>query len=136
MDEESDIAAIKNTLIEYAQAVNTGDFDLYMSCWADNGVQMPPDSLARVGKEQIREHMKSVFDEMNIDVTITSIDDAKVSGDLGFTRARYILTAVPKTGEEVFYAPPEGKALSLYERQSNGSWRMVYDCYNSSPPST
>jgi uncharacterized protein (TIGR02246 family) len=136
MDNESDIAAIKDVLKEYAKSVNTGNLDLYMSRWADDGVQMPPDALARVGKEQIREHMKSVFDEMKIEVTITSFEDAKVYGDLGFTRCNYILNAIPKGGEEVFYAPPDGKALTLYERQSDGSWKMLYDCYNSSPPST
>jgi uncharacterized protein (TIGR02246 family) len=136
MDKESDISAIKNTMKQYVKGVNTGDFDLYMSCWADNGVQMPPDTLAKVGKEQIREHMKSVFDQMNMEVTTLSFEDVNVYGDLGFTRCNYRLEATPKAGEEVDYAPPEGKVLTLYERQSDGSWKMVYDCYNSSPSPT
>jgi len=27
-----------------------------------------------------------------------------------------------------------GKALTLYQRQSDGSWKIIYDCYNSSVP--
>ena len=133
MNNNNDIAAIKDVLNQYAKVYNTGDFDIWKSFWADDGVQMPPDALARVGKKQIQEHMKSVFDEMNLEVTITSIEDAKVSGDLGYTRCNYKLVATPKAGVKVDYAPPYGKALTLYERQSDGSWKIVYDCYNSSP---
>jgi len=133
---ESDIAAIKDVLNQYVKGVNSGDFDFYMSCWADHGVQMPPDALARVGKEQIRAHMKSVFDEMNMEVTTLSFEDVKVYGDLGYTRCNYRLVVTPKSSEEVDYAPPDGKTLTLYERQSDGSWKIVYDCYNSSPSPT
>jgi ketosteroid isomerase-like protein len=73
---------------------------------------------------------------MNLEVTTLSFEDAKVYGDLGFTRCNYRLDATPKAGEEVDYAPPDGKALTLYERQSDGAWKMVYDCYNSSPSPT
>lgn len=91
MDEErnSDITAIKETLSQYAVGFNTGDFDLWISLWADDGVQMPPDTPVRIGKEQIREGMKSAFDQMNLEIAITSIDEARVYGDLGLTRCTY-----------------------------------------------
>ena len=82
MDEESDIEAIKETLNQYAAGVNTGDFDRWISLWADDGVQMPPDTSSRVGKEQIREGMKPAFDQMNLDITIHSIEEAKIFGEV------------------------------------------------------
>jgi uncharacterized protein (TIGR02246 family) len=136
VDIEADITAIKEMLNQYAVAVNTGDFDLWISLWADDGVQMPPDTPVRIGKEQIREAMKPAFDQMTLDIAITSIEDAKVYGDLGLTRCNYTLDMTPKAGGETIHAMRDGKALTLYDRQSDGSWKIVYDCFNSNVPPT
>jgi uncharacterized protein (TIGR02246 family) len=136
MDEESDIAAIKETLNQYAVGVNTGDLDRWISLWADDGVQMPPDTPSRVGKEQIREGMKPAFDQMDLDITIHSIEEAKVYGDLGLTRCSYTLKMTPKAGGETITAMPNGKALTLVRRQPDGSWKIAYDSFNSNVPPT
>ena len=136
MDEESDIAAIKETLNQYAVGVNTGDFDRWISLWAEDGVQMPPDTSSRVGKEQIREGMKPAFDQMNLNITIHSIEEAKVYGDLGLTRCTYTLKMTPKAGGETINAMTDGKALTLVKRQPDGSWKIAYDSFNSNVPPT
>jgi uncharacterized protein (TIGR02246 family) len=128
---ETDSAAISEVLNQYAVAVNSGDFDLWMSLWADDGTQMPPNEPAHVGKEQIREANKPAFDAMDLDITINSIEEAKVYGNLGLTRCTYTLKATPKAGGAEIVVEPDGKALTLYERQSDGSWKIVYDCFNS-----
>ena len=129
---EADITAIKEMLNRYALITNAGDWDRWISLWADDGVQMPPDDPARIGKEQIRAGMKPLFDQLNLDIVIQSIEDARIYGDLGFTRCIYTLKATPKAGGETIDVMPEGKALTLYERQPDGSWKIVYDCFNSS----
>jgi uncharacterized protein (TIGR02246 family) len=136
VDVEVDIAVFKEMLNQYAVAANTGDFDLWISLWADDGVQMPPDTPARIGKEQIQEAMNPAFEQMTLDITITSIEDAKVYGDLGVTRCNYTLDMTPKAGGEIIHAMRDGKALTLYERQSDGSWKIIYDCFNSNVPPT
>jgi uncharacterized protein (TIGR02246 family) len=128
---EADSAAIKEVLNQYAVAVNSGDFDLWLSLWADDGVQLPPGAPARVGKEQIREGMGPAFDGMNLDITIDSLEEAKVYGNLGLTRCTYTLNATPKAGGAEIVIEPDGKALTLYERQPDGSWKIAYDCFNS-----
>ncbi len=136
MEKESkeNIAAIKEMLNQLAIGCNTGDFDLWISLWADDGTQMPPDAPARKGKEQIREGMKPVFDDMKLDIAIKSVDDVEVHGDLGLTRCEYAMKSTPKTGGETIYA--DGKALTLFRKQSDGSWKIVYDCFNSNVPPT
>lgn len=136
MDEESDVAAIKETLNQYAVGVNSGDFDHWISLWADDGVQMPPDAPSRVGKEQIREGMKPAFDQMDLDITIHSIEEANVYGDLGLTRCTYTLKMTPKAGGKTINAMPDGKALTLVKRQPDGSWKIAYDSFNSNVPPT
>jgi ketosteroid isomerase-like protein len=106
MDEESDVAAIKETLNQYAVGFNTGDYDRWISLWADDGVHMPPGTPSRVGKEQLREGMKPAFDQMNLDITIHSIEEANVYGDLGLTRYSYTLNCPPQDGgrDDHYYA--------------------------------
>jgi uncharacterized protein (TIGR02246 family) len=134
VERKSDIAAVKEMLNQYAVACNTGDFDLWISLWSDNGVQMPPDTPARIGKEQIREGMKPLFDQFILKVDV-DIAEAKVHGDLGLTRCTYSLDITPKAGGETINAMPDSKALTLYERQSD-SWKIVFDCFNSNVPPT
>jgi hypothetical protein len=51
---------------------------------------------------------------------------------MGLTRCAYRLELSPKAGGETIIVMPEGKALTLYERQSNSAWKITYDCFNSS----
>ena len=133
---EADIAAIEEVLNQYVVACNTGDFDLWISLWADDGVQMPPEDNSVIGKEQIREANEPGFDQMNLDIAITSIENIKVYGDLGVSHCNYTLAVTPKAGGETVIVMPDGKSLAVYERQSDGSWKILYDCFNANAPQT
>ncbi|MEE9573575.1 MAG: SgcJ/EcaC family oxidoreductase [Candidatus Neomarinimicrobiota bacterium] len=133
-DTEVDIAAIKETLNKLGVAYNTGDFDSWISLWADDGVQMIQDTPARRGKAQIHEAMKPLFDQLIVDINITSIEDVEVHGDLGLIHCNLTFAVTPKAGGETINVMPDGKALVLFERQTDGSWKIVYDCPNSNTP--
>jgi ketosteroid isomerase-like protein len=79
--------------------------------------------------------MKPVFDQFNLKTKI-DILKAKVYGDLGLTRCNGTSDLTPKAGGETIHTMPDGKALTLNERQSDGSWKIVYDCFNSNVPPT
>ncbi len=128
----ADVAAIKEVLNQYAIGCSSGDLELWMSLWADDGVQMPPDARANVGKEQIRRATEPEFDALEMQLEILSVEDARVMGDFGFTRCVYRLEISPKAGGETVVAMPDAKALTLYGRQPDGSWKIIYDCFNSS----
>lgn len=130
----TDVAAITEVLERYALSVNAGDFSTWLSLWADDGTAMPPDASVCVGKEQIRKAMEPEFNDLSLDMEIQSIEDAQVFGNLGLTRCKYTLRATPKAGGETIDAMPDGKALTLYMKQSDGSWKIIYDCYNASGP--
>jgi uncharacterized protein (TIGR02246 family) len=130
----TDIAAIKKVLNEYATGCTDGDLDLWMSLWADDGVQMPPDTRALIGKKAIRDAAKPEFDDLGMNLTILSIEDARVFRGLGLTRCVYRLELTPRTGGDTIVAMPEAKALTLYQKQSDGAWKIIYDCFNSSVP--
>ncbi|MBN2334431.1 hypothetical protein JXL21_02650 [Candidatus Bathyarchaeota archaeon] len=81
---------------------------------------MPPDAPTVVGKDQIRECMKPLFDQFNLKIQI-NMEEGRVFGDYGLTHCSYLLDLVPKAGGETIHEVPDGKALTIYERQSDGS---------------
>ena len=130
---KADIAAIKEKLKQYAVTINAGDFDRWISLWTDNGVQMPPNTPARIGKEKIWAEMKPAFDQYIIKMTINN-EETRVSGNLGFARGTYTESLIPKTGGET--EKYDGKYLTIFEKQADGSWKVARDCFNSNGPET
>jgi uncharacterized protein (TIGR02246 family) len=130
---EADVAAVKEVLNQYAVAVNSGDLDSWISLWADDGTRMAPNTPPEVGKDVIGENAKPVFDTFDLDVTI-HIEEAQVQGDWGLIRSSYSLKLTPKAGGDEIVVEPDGKALTLVERQSDGSWKIIYDCFNTNVP--
>jgi len=143
-DDEHDrgpIAAIAALGNQYAVACNTGDIELYMSLWDDNGIQMPPDEPARIGKEAIRAGMAPGFELFDLEMTITSMEEFRVVGNYAFTIVTYTLDLTPKDVEDPPTIHVDGKALTVYKRQADGwrpgpaaGWKFYIDCFNSNVP--
>jgi uncharacterized protein (TIGR02246 family) len=129
---KADIAAIKKKLNEYAAMCHAGDLDGWLSLWADDGIQMYPGAPSRVGKEQIRAGMKPAFDQLIMKIVITPEIEARVFGNWGFARGTYTLSMTPKGGGET--SEFDGKYLTILKRQTDGSWKIFRDCFNSNKP--
>lgn len=129
----ADLAAIKEIMKQYAVTINAGDFVSWISLWTDNGIQMAPDTPARVGKKQIRAGMKPAFDQYIIKMVITN-KELRASGDLGFARGNFTESLVPKKGGD--REEYDGKYLTILERQTDGSWKITRDCFNSNASET
>lgn len=130
---KADVSAIKEKMNQFAATINAGDFDGWISLWTDNGVQMPPGTPARIGKEQIRAGMKPAFDEYILKMVVI-VSELRVSGDFGFVRGTYTESMIPKAGGETFEY--DGKYLTILEKQADGSWKVARDCFNSNKPET
>ncbi len=137
-DDRGDIAAIKEMVNQYAVACNTGDVELYMSLWADNGIQMPPDEPSRIGKEAIRAGTEAAFDMFDLDIAIAQ-EEVRVAGKWGFVRGTYTLILTHKTEDLTIVV--NGKALTVCKRQTDGwrpgpaaGWKIYIDCFNSNVP--
>ncbi len=131
VDVETDIAAINELWIQYAGSLNSGDIDSWISLWTDNGIQMAPDAPAVIGKEQIRAKFESMFAKFILNIVITN-KEVRVAGDLAFSRGTYTLSLTPKAEGETIMI--DGKYLSIMERQTDGSWKILRDCFNNNAP--
>ena len=127
----ADNDAIEGVLQRYGDLINLGDFESWLDLWDTDGRQMPPDVPARIGLDAIREAMRPAFTDTDMDFELVKIDESQVYGDVGLTRCTYSLRATPKGGGDTFDVMTDGKALTLYGRQPDGSWKIIFDCFNS-----
>ena len=128
-DLTSDEQALRKTLLEYINYMNTGDFDQWLSIWSSEAIQMPPYVPALVGVEKIGKAMKPVFEKNKIEIYIKEINEVLVHYDMGLTRLDYTLTLVDRNGKRIpLY--PEGKTLTIWAKQKDGSWKITHDCSN------
>ena len=118
---------MKEMINRYARYCNSGDLDLWLSLWNENGVQMPPNAKTRVGKVRIREGMAPLF-QNQLRITINGIQDVLAYHDSGLTRCRYSLVMITPRGE--IPLEPNGKALTIFARQFPNKWEIIYDCFN------
>jgi ketosteroid isomerase-like protein len=130
-DTVADIAAINEIWNQYTLAINSADYELWISLWEDNGVQMPPDAPAVFGKEQIRVVNESKFEPFNVNAAIKN-DEVLIDGGLAFSRGTYTAALTPKAGGETINII--GKYLTIFKKQIDGSWKIYCDCFNSAVP--
>jgi ketosteroid isomerase-like protein len=131
---EADIAAIKALLDEWVQLYNAEDFDRLMSnFYAESPMLMAPNAPIRKGKEAILlSYQKG--SELNIEHVDGSIaEDVRVSGNIAVAWGMDTGTTTPRSGgESVKYSL---KWLMVFERQSGGTWKCLYEIWNDNNPS-
>ena len=127
---EADRQAINTLREQWTAALNAGDVPSIMTCWPDDGVEMPP-GRSRVGKEAIRSRLQSVFDEVTAEVT-TSFDEIVVVGDWAFARGTFTSTWTPVAGGEP--RQESAKNLWILQRQPDDSWKIARFMFNNAPP--
>jgi len=133
VDTEADVAAINSLLEEFDEALNASDLDGLMSCFTEDAVRMPPNTPALVGKEAIRNMFQSSFEHYTTEVHNTS-EEVIVCGDWAFVWGTHTVTFALKVGGESIR--DNGKSITIWQRQPNGSWKLSRGIYNSDLPSS
>ena len=128
---KADEAALVAMGDKYVENVNSGDVATYMTAWAEDGIQMPPNAPSVYGKENIWQAMIPVFDNFHTKMSINT-EETKVTGDWGYARGTYLFDLKPKAGGDPIHV--DGKFLTIYQRQHDGSWLIIRDCFNSNVP--
>jgi ketosteroid isomerase-like protein len=133
VDVEADIAAIKTLNDEWLALYNSGDFDKLVSIfYAEKAVQMPPNEPILEGKEAILLGLIKSREESEEHCESSVTEDVLVYGDLAVARGTDTGTTTPKVGgEPIKY---NIKWVIAYERQSDGTWKCVYEIWNDNNP--
>ncbi|HUU17213.1 MAG TPA: SgcJ/EcaC family oxidoreductase, partial [Sedimentisphaerales bacterium] len=132
MAQEDDADAIYREMCDlYTLAVETGDTDLYVANYTDDGVQMPPDEPSRIGSEQIRAGIEPALALFNAECPIYP-KEAVITGDWAFGRCDWSLSLTPKEGGPT--TTFNGKGTDVLKRQADGSWKYYISCWNYNGP--
>ena len=118
-------------LNDYAAAVTAGDMERWMSLWAESGIQMAPDAPSRASQEQIRVAMEPFFALYNHEMTV-DCQDVRLESGWGFVRGEFTHERQAKDASDK--ARLTGKFLTIVEKQDDGGWKIVCDCFNYNAP--
>jgi uncharacterized protein (TIGR02246 family) len=100
--------------------------------YADDASWLPPHAPIVQGKEAIRSAWAQLLTTpgLEIDWEITKVDVSR-AGDMAYTLYECEMTMSGPNGAPV---TDKGKDMSVWVKQSDGTWKMVADTFNSDLP--
>ncbi|HWR36774.1 MAG TPA: nuclear transport factor 2 family protein [Clostridia bacterium] len=114
----------------FVRCYNEGDFETLASQFTNESVVLPPNQRSAPGISAIRELFKWFHDaganNLKLDVTniVQGTEMVLVSGTYSIT--------MPLPSGTHFH--DRGKYLTNYQRQNNGDYKIIFDCWNSDLP--
>lgn len=122
----ADASAIFDT---YGRCVQQEDIQGWIALWAEDPVvKLAPGTPTLFGREAIAGHLRADLDVISwqkVDITVGEVVSV---GDLAFARGTVTLAGETKAGGDPVAA--DGKFLTVFGRQADGSWKICRDVYN------
>ena len=131
-DYDADAAAVEAVREAEGAAIAAGDMDAFVALFASNGVLMQDNEPAFVGADAIREWAEAFTEGLTLAVESYETEDVRVAGDLAVEYYTGVLTMTPEGGGDSMTENIKG--LHVYERQEDGSWKILWDISNSNNP--
>jgi ketosteroid isomerase-like protein len=116
---------------QFTAAVLKGDSTGIAATYSDDAIFMPPNMKVARGRAAITSSFGGMIAVEKATAFSLSSQDLIVSGDYGIQTGSYDLTVQLKTGKSMHDV---GKFLAVYQRQPDGSYKMIRDIFNSDSP--
>jgi uncharacterized protein (TIGR02246 family) len=130
-DEE---AAIHKTDADWLAAAASHDVNRALPFWADDATILVPGVPPIVGKEAIRKYVTESFATPGFSITWkTEKVEVAQSGDLAYSTGT---NRVSFNGPDGKSLTEEGRGVTIWKKQANGSWRCVLDATSPAEAST
>ncbi len=123
---EQAIGRIRELHENFSKNVVRQDFEVLASLYTEDAVLMPPGHAAVTGRSDIRRFMEAFPPISKFEFQIDDVDGYK---DLAYVRGRYFMVLTPAGAP----GPVEdrGKFVEIRRKQSDDSWLMAVDIFNS-----
>jgi uncharacterized protein (TIGR02246 family) len=119
---------------EWSEAAQRRDVERVLSYWANDAVVLPPGSPPVVGKPAIREFVVKSFQAPDFSISWKTTEvTVSGSGDLAYATGTNRVTFRSPDGKQMTV---EGKAVTVWRRETSGSWKCVVDIWNDTPSSS
>jgi uncharacterized protein (TIGR02246 family) len=131
-----DVAAVRQA-IEATNArliadFKEGDAAGVASHYTADGVIMAPSAPAMRGPAAITSGLGELFKQITVTNFQLAVEEVSVTGDVAVETGTWQMTVQPKAGGPP--APDNGKYIVVWKQQSDGSWKLHRDIWNSDNP--
>jgi len=127
---DGDRAAIEAQSQAFADGMNAGDWAAVAATYTEDAVLLPPNVAAVRGRDGIEAFLAEFPPISDFTITNTEVEGA---GDMAYVVGTYSMTATPEGAKSIH---DTGKYIEIRKRQSDGSWALYRDIYNSDMPAT
>jgi ketosteroid isomerase-like protein len=112
-------------------ALIRGDTAGAAAYYADDAIVMAPNDNIAKGHDAIVKAIGNIFAAGKITAFSTHREDLLVTGEYAIETLSYAMTIQPKTGKPM---SDKGKGLTVFKKQSDGSYKAIRDIFNSDLP--
>jgi len=118
---------------QMAAAMGKGDTVGMYAAYADDAVMMMPGTAPLHGRAEMTKSLNAMMAQMTLKDPKFHIEDVLVGGDLAVETGTYEWTVQPKKGKAM---PDKGSYVTVWQRQADGSWKIIRDISNSARAGT
>ncbi len=122
--------AIEQANQQFLEALGRGDAAGCAAVYAENAKIFPSNSPMLTGRKAIQEFWQGAMDSGLKGATLRVVE-LEEHGDMVIEIGAYTLDLRPKGGPP---AKDEGKYVVVWKRQSDGSWKLAVDIFNTNLP--
>lgn len=120
--------AIDAVHLRFTSAFKRGDADSLIAFYTTNAVQLNPNFPAWEGAAAIKQAFAAFFSAMTVADASFTTHDIIIAGNKAIERGAYALRLKPKNGGAEI--ADRGKYVTTWERQPDGSWKIIRDISN------
>jgi len=127
-----ELASLRNVDLQWSRAADAKTADRFVAYFAGGAIFLPPNVPAMTSKEAIQRWMSNLMANPGFSLSWQPTKvGVSADGDLGYTTGLYQLKLTGPKGKPV---SDQGKYLTVWKKQADGSWRVVADTFNSDLP--
>lgn len=129
----ADVQAIKNTEQQWNKDFQSKDVDALCAHYAADATLMGSGMPPAIGKDAIRAALQQMVSDPAFALTFQArrVEVAK-SGDIGFSEGSYQMTVTDPATKQTMH--DNGSYVTVYRKQSDGTWKAVSDIAASQAP--
>ncbi len=131
-DAVREAAAIRAADARWLAAAQAHDLEQTVSYWTDDVYMMPPGGPPMVGKEALRRYVSGAFTIPDFSISwVTDRIWVAKSGDVAYAVGTDTIRLTTPEGKAVV---EHNKAVAVWRKEPDGSWKCAVDIWNAAEP--